>query len=194
MATFQNFRSAFNGFNREDVVHYIEYINNKHASQVNQLKTDLQNLQAELAEKEAAPKFDPEMAAQLDAAVAAKVAAESEAEALRAELAKLREQLASTPAVVAPAAPTFDELEAYRRAERAERIAGERVTQLYQQANGALAEAAVRADEASGHITEIAERIASQVAELKTALCQSKTAMKNATATLYSICPLSNEE
>ena len=28
MAAFQNFRSALNGFNREDVVHYIEYTNN----------------------------------------------------------------------------------------------------------------------------------------------------------------------
>ena len=26
MSTPQNFRSAFNGFNREDVVHYLEYI------------------------------------------------------------------------------------------------------------------------------------------------------------------------
>ena len=29
MASSQNFRTAFNGFNREDVVHYLEYINTK---------------------------------------------------------------------------------------------------------------------------------------------------------------------
>lgn len=187
MATFQNFRSAFNGFNREDVVHYIEYINNKHASQVNQLKTDIQSLQAELAEKEAAP----DLTAQLEAALAAKSASEAEADALRAELAQVREQLNSAPKTEAP---TNSELEAYRRAERAERIAGERVTLLYQQANGALAEAATRADEAASSITEITDRVAAQVADLKTALCQSKTAMKSAAATLYAICPLSNED
>ena len=36
MAASQNFRSAFNGFNREDVVHYLEYLNTKHTNQVNQ--------------------------------------------------------------------------------------------------------------------------------------------------------------
>ena len=33
MAAPQNFRSAFNGFNREDVVHYLEYLNSKHQNQ-----------------------------------------------------------------------------------------------------------------------------------------------------------------
>ena len=37
MATPQNFRSAFNGFNRQDVVHYLEYINTKHQDQINSL-------------------------------------------------------------------------------------------------------------------------------------------------------------
>ena len=41
MATPQNFRSAFNGFNREDVAHYLEYINSKHQSQVNQLTAEI---------------------------------------------------------------------------------------------------------------------------------------------------------
>lgn len=41
MANTFNFRSAFNGFNREDVVHYIEYINSNHNNQMNQLKADL---------------------------------------------------------------------------------------------------------------------------------------------------------
>lgn len=174
MATFQNFRSAFHGFNREDVVNYIEYINNKHASQVNQLKTDLQSLQAEL----------DSVSAKNEADLAAKLAA------AEAEIASLRAQLA-TPKVVAQA---NGELEAYRRAERAERVAGERVSQMYQQANGALAEAATRADESAASITEIADRISDQIAELNTALFQSKNAMKSASAALFAISPLSNEE
>ena len=40
MAASQNFRSAFNGFNREDVVHYLEYLNTKHTNQVNQLTAE----------------------------------------------------------------------------------------------------------------------------------------------------------
>ena len=48
MASFQNFRSAFNGFNREDVVRYLEMINNKHNAQVNQLNTEIQTLYADI--------------------------------------------------------------------------------------------------------------------------------------------------
>ena len=44
----QNFRSAFNGFNREDVVRYLEYINAKHTAEVNQLTSDVDHLRAKL--------------------------------------------------------------------------------------------------------------------------------------------------
>ena len=36
MAELQTFRSAFNGFNREDVVRYIEYLNTRHNDQLAQ--------------------------------------------------------------------------------------------------------------------------------------------------------------
>lgn len=42
-----SFRSAFNGFNREDVVHYIEYLNANHANQIKQLQADLTIMQRE---------------------------------------------------------------------------------------------------------------------------------------------------
>ena len=42
MASMQ-FRTAFRGFNREDVVHYIEYLNNQHNAVVEQLNNQLQN-------------------------------------------------------------------------------------------------------------------------------------------------------
>ena len=43
MAGMQNFRSALGGFNREDVVSYIEYLNTQHKAQIAQLNTQLQN-------------------------------------------------------------------------------------------------------------------------------------------------------
>ena len=57
----QHFRSAFNGFKREDVVRYIKYLNNQHNAQIEQLNNQLQ----------AAAKYesrDAELQAQLDAA------------------------------------------------------------------------------------------------------------------------------
>ena len=46
MANSQNFRSAFNGFNREDVVKYIEYLNGKHSADLNQLNAELERIWA----------------------------------------------------------------------------------------------------------------------------------------------------
>ena len=42
MAATQRFRSALNGFNREDVVNYIEYLNNQHNAKLEQLNNQLQ--------------------------------------------------------------------------------------------------------------------------------------------------------
>ena len=62
MSELKNFRSAFRGFNRQDVVNYIEYINNTHNAQVEQLNNQLQ---AALARP-----TDEEMKAKLEAAEA----------------------------------------------------------------------------------------------------------------------------
>ena len=40
----QTFRSALNGFNREDVVRYIEYLNSVHTAEINQLNSELEYL------------------------------------------------------------------------------------------------------------------------------------------------------
>ena len=62
MSELKNFRSAFRGFNRQDVVNYIEYINNAHNAQIEQLNNQLQ---AALARP-----TDEEMKARLEAAEA----------------------------------------------------------------------------------------------------------------------------
>ena len=47
------FRSALSGFNRQDVVQYIEYLNTKHTSQVNQLTSELEFLRQQLEKAQA---------------------------------------------------------------------------------------------------------------------------------------------
>ena len=47
----QTFRSAFNGFNREDVVSYIEYLNAQHAAEINQLHSELNFLRNKASEE-----------------------------------------------------------------------------------------------------------------------------------------------
>lgn len=46
MAIPQNFRSALGGFNREDVVQYLEYMNSRHQQELNQLNTELEELRS----------------------------------------------------------------------------------------------------------------------------------------------------
>lgn len=138
MAEFQNFRSALHGFNRQDVVNYIEYINKKHNSQIEQLNTQLQNA---LEALNRVPAQDTGLQAQLDEALA--------------RCAQLEEQIANSAENV--------ELEAYRRAERAERKAQERAAQIYAQANAVLAEATTKVAAASGEMDAVVAELSARM-------------------------------
>ena len=169
MSELKNFRSAFRGFNRQDVVNYIEYINNTHNAQVEQLNNQLQ---AALAQP-----TDEEMKARLEAA--------------EARIAELEETLAQQDRAVLSdgASCTEQELEAYRRAERVERVAKERAEQIYAQANGVLAEATLKAETASAHIGAIADQVSNQLKEYQDSVLETKATFQEAVATLYAIKP-----
>ena len=244
----QNFRSAFNGFNREDVVHYLEYLNSRHTALVNQLTEEAENLRQKLTVAAAAIAADSARGEQIaaleaeleelkqqlsdarqaaEASDAARQALEAECISLRsqldaataavsgeagAECAALRQQLAeaqaenvrlkealekakAAPAVVAPvqAVPTEKELEAYRRAERTERLARERADQLYRQTNGVLAEASVKVDQVAADIGAIADQVVAQLQQLQLAVSGSKDALKEAADLMYTIRPEDEE-
>ncbi len=158
MAVSKNFRSALGGFNRQDVVRYIEYMNNKHSAELEQLNSQLQLAQ----EKQ---NNNGELIAQL--------------EAVQARCAELEAQLAGS----GQAAPVAgDELEAYRRAERAERLARDRASQIYAQANAALADATVKVEAIYDGMNTIAGQLANQAQEAKNQL-------QEAVATMYAIRP-----
>lgn len=157
MADFQNFRSAFHGFNRQDVVNYIEFINQKHNSQIEQLNTQLQNAREELYRVKATPAPQSDLQAQLDAALA--------------RCAELEEKLQ------AATMPKDHELEAYRRAERAERKAQDRAAQVYAQANAVLADATVKVESVSEQMNAIADEISAKLASSKKQLQAAVDAM-----------------
>ena len=172
MADMQNFRKSFRGFNRVDVVNYIEYMNNSHNSQIEQLNNQLQQTLSQPS--------DEELRSRLEAAEA-RVA---ELEALLGEQDR---------AVVTDAAScTQQELEAYRRAERTERMAKERADQIYATANGVLAEATLQAESASAHIGQIADQVSAQLKEYQDSVLQTKATFQEAVATLYAIRPEEN--
>ena len=68
MANFQNFRSALGGFNRQDVVNYIEFLNQKHRAEVEQLNNQLRTAREELVQLRAAvPQEDAREDTELEA-------------------------------------------------------------------------------------------------------------------------------
>ena len=180
MAAPQNFRTAFNGFHREDVVRYLEYLNTKHAAQINQLNSEADHLRAKLENAQPTEEF---------------TALEAERDELKAQLeemtlrcAQLEESLAAAQAAPAAADPA-QELEAYRRAERTERQAKERAELVYHQINGVLADATVKVDSVSTQISGMADQVMSQLTQLQVAIGNSKQALKDAASTMYAIRP-----
>ena len=193
MAAQQNFRTAFNGFNREDVVHYIEYLNSKHAAEISQLNSELEYLRTQqTTSAEAAEAAPEEDTAALLAEQSARIRELFDScNEKDAEIASLREQLAA--AQQQPAVSPEAELEAYRRAERVERRAKERAELVYHQVNGTLADATVKVDEAAGLIGTLAEQAIQQLTALQTAVSDSKTALKDAASSMYALRPEAEE-
>ena len=166
MAAVKQFRSALNGFNREDVVRYIEYLNNQHANTVAQLNSQLQAAQSHAA--------DPALQTKLEAAEARCAQLEAELEALRKNAATVS---------------TEQELEAYRRAESAERNARERAQQIYAQANAVLADVTVKVEAASQQAGAAADQIAAQLETYRQSIAGTKDAFDEAVSALYAIRP-----
>ena len=71
MSTNLNFRSALNGFNREDVVNYIEVLTNRHVSDLSQMKAQLDaaNEEIERLKTQPAPAEDTEALSQAKARI-----------------------------------------------------------------------------------------------------------------------------
>ena len=179
MAAQQNFRTALNGFNREDVVRYIEQLNAKHSAQVNNLTAELEYLHSQQS-------ISVPASGEKDALI------EQQAARIRELFDRCRELEAQLEAlksgVALPTAPAPNqELEAYRRAERAERLAMERAQNMHQQMNGALADTTVRLEEASAKIDAVSQNVLDQLETLRCTIHSSKQVLKDAASGLYSL-------
>ncbi len=183
MATPQNFRSALNGFNREDVVRYLEYLNTKHQNQINQLTAEAESLRSQLDQLRLLPRFDPQLQQQLEEIT-------QERDALRAQLEAHQTQPESADREVATLnGIAAEELEAYRRAERIERTAREKAELVYHQASGILNEATAKVDAITDDLTSKADEVMSQLTQLQMAVSSSKQALQDAASLMNTIRP-----
>lgn len=180
----QSFRSAFNGFNRQDVVHYLEYINTKHQTQVNELTAEADDLRRQLEDLQA----KTTQVAELEARLAAMT---EERNALHTQL----EQIQAAEVVQEPrpemdgGSQVADELDSYRRAQQVERSARERAELVYHQANGVLNEAIAKVDTATAEITAKTDEAMSQLTQLQMAVSTSKQALQDAASLMNTIRP-----
>ena len=177
MAESYVFRTSISGFKKEDVVRYIEYLNAKHHSAINQLLSEKQNLSEALAACQAqmvSQENYQQVIAQRDAALA-------QIADLEQKLALKAEQQARTLAE--------EELAAYRRAQQAELDAKNRAQQMYQQTVAVLADATAQLDSTGVHLDTIAQPILAQLAALQEAVNAGKVMLQDAAANIAAICP-----
>lgn len=191
-----NFRSSLHGFNRQDVASYLEYLNNRHAAQVNQLNTDLEALRRQTA----APVEDPQRAAlearcreleqQLETARKERDEALAQREAAEQKLASARQD--REEALLRSCGEKLEanrELEAYRRAERTERMARERAEQVYSETGAVLTQASSRIEAALRQMTGISQQVTGQLDTLQTAIASSRLALQDAAQTIDKLKP-----
>lgn len=184
MAVNHNFRSAMGGFNREDVVRYIEYMNTKHAEELASLNEEMEQLRKnartpeDQAHTEALEATCADLTAQLEQALAEKAA-------LEAKCAELETK--------ANSATQEQELDAYRRAEAIERQAKDRSQQLFNQAAGTLAQATTQVDDAATAFIGVADEVTSKLDALRRSIEHSKNALRDAATTMYGIRPINEE-
>ena len=191
-----NFRSSLHGFNRQDVASYLEYLNNRHAAQVNQLNTDLEALRRQAA----APVEDPQRTAlearcreleqQLSIARKERDEALAQREAAEQKLASARQD--REEALLRSCGEKLEanrELEAYRRAERTERMARERAEQVYSETGTVLTQASNRIEAALRQMTGISQQVTGQLDTLQTAIASSRLALQDAAQTIDKLKP-----
>ena len=188
----QSFRSALNGFHREDVVRYIESLNAQHAAEINQLNSELAFLRNKADQEPAAPvvvaapendELIEQQAARIRELFDRCKEQDAQLEKLQADLDQALQQQISYKSRVE------EELEAYRRAERIERMARERAEQMYNQANAILADATIKVDETAALIGQMSDKVMGELSELQNTVSSSKQALRDAATAMYSIRP-----
>ena len=181
MAAVEKFRAAFNGFNREDVVNYLEYINNKNTQLVNQLKGEIEALKSQ-------PKQDDTAALtrERDMLRIQVEALRAEKEALQHRCDILEQSLQAAQGTAAPAS-TEAELECYRRAERMERMAKERADGVYRQANQIVGQVSHQVSHMTEQVMPIADQILAQLEQLQNTVCTTKQSLQDAAGILESL-------
>ena len=199
MADFSKFRTAVSGFNRTDVVNYIESTSIEHQKALRKLTDERDKLAAENARLQTE---QAELQKQLEQAQADNDALSGQVNALAQEGAELAEQLKQSeearqelltrpaPQPEEPAEPalqpeeaeepeaeqepslTEKELTAYRRAEQTERNAAVRARRIYAQLSNLCEDARTRYMDSGEEIAALAADLSTGLSRLQDAFAE----------------------
>ncbi len=192
------FRSALHGFNRYDVVRYIEKASGEHEHALREAQKESAALSEQvraLEEERAAREAELEaLRTAQDAHNAEKDKLQSLLDAAEEESASLREQLASASAQEPelpeePSAPSSDALElaAYRRAEAVERGAVERAGALYDRMSGVCQSLSDRVQASASEVSLLYTELSDSLERMKEALADLKLVLENAPEEIASL-------
>lgn len=177
MADISKFRSALGGFNREDVVNYIESMSLEQQKQLRKLQEENEKLRSEknaLAELLAAANSDLSTLREQDAALSEQVEllAQQAAEFAGQVKAEPEEAPEETSEAAEPVDYTSLELEAYRRAEQTERNAAVRADKIYRQLTALCEHARERYSDAGDEIAALSADLTANLGRLQETLAE----------------------
>ena len=185
MAVDRNFRAALNGFNRSDVVNYIEESAINHEKAMRQLRDENAKLKADLeklqAEKDA-----------LEENQCIEEADEADEAPMDQDLENPEE--ADPPEIMASPAPTELELAAYRRAEAVERSAKNRASRLCQQVNEIVETAARQFQESDADVQALMSDLNICLRRLNDTFAELRLAFDDTSTAFSALEPLEHDE
>lgn len=196
-----NFRSALHGFNRTDVVQFIQAQTMEHERAIRVLKEEndrlKEALEAKRTELEVCQEEKAGLAAQLEEALAAIPAAAEEpaAEEQEAPLPDLDAPMAPATTVVAAGPTNFDELElaAYRRAEMTERMARERAAASAQRMQTIFSQAEEKLNLTSQDLATLLDAFRNDCEQLQQVLNVTRGIVDESSASLKAASELASE-
>ena len=215
-ATTDSFRSSLHGFNRMDVVQFIQKTTSEHELELRRLaeertrqQEELEQQKKELAARQEESERQKQELSQLPARIARvfgqlKATERVLVNRIEFELAELREQNAALRQAQEPAGqpaaavqkPRYDEMEltAYRRAEQTERMARERAAASAVRMRSAFEQAEEKLKARRQDITGLSDRFHADYDRLKQALDGVQDVFRESTERLHAAAELCSEK
>lgn len=187
MALDKNFRSALNGFNRSDVVHYIEESTIAQEKALRQLRDENTKLRT------AMDKLRAEKDELSEALTVTGASADTQSAAPTPDA---QQDAAPAQAPVPPAVhvPSEQELSAYRRAEATERNARLRARKLCRQVNEIMENAATKMEESSDDVQTLMQDLSINLRRLTDTFAALKLTFDDTSAAFEDIDPMDTSE